>query len=171
MSTFPTCSQVLLYCVVSVFVAAACRESAEVQTQESKAEVNVVDAILDRTTQWAEANRRRDAAAVLDMFINSDELRHAENGVIFSSYEALAEFVKDWYDATEEMDMVWEQRAVVPLSADAATLTGIFRYEARQKSGEVWAGRNVFTGVFVRRAGRWKLIHGHESAVPASKMQ
>jgi ketosteroid isomerase-like protein len=131
----------------------------------------VGNAILDKTTQWAEANRRRDAVGVLDMFIDSEELRHAENGVVFSSYEALAKFVEDWYEATEEMDLVWEQRAVVPLSADAATLTGVFRYEARQKSGEVLAGRNVFTGVFVRRGGSWKLVHAHESSVPDSEMQ
>jgi ketosteroid isomerase-like protein len=171
MSKFSTCSTVVLYFVATAFVTAACRESADVETQESEGEVDVVDAILDRTTQWAEANRRRDTAAVLDMYINSDELRHAENGVIFPSYEALAEFVEDWYDATEEMDLVWEQRAVVRLSADAATITGIFRYEAKRKSGEVWAGRNVFTGVFVRRGGSWKLVHGHESSVPASEIQ
>lgn len=64
------------------------------------------------------------------------------------------------------MEFVWEQRDVVPLSADSATLTGVFRYEATQQSGEVLAGRNVFTAVFVRRDGRWKLIHGHESAAP-----
>jgi ketosteroid isomerase-like protein len=105
------------------------------------------------------------------MFTDSEELRHAENGVLFPSYDALVEFVEEWYQATEEMDLVGEQRAVLPLSMDAATLTGIFRYEARQKSGEVLAGRNVFTGVFVRRGGSWKLVHGHESSVPASEMQ
>jgi ketosteroid isomerase-like protein len=169
MTTFSTCSAAKLCFVATVFVTAACQKDPEVERQESEADV--VDAVLQRTDQWAEAARRRDAAGVLDLFINSDELRHAENGVIFPSYEALAEFVKGWFDGTEEMELVWEQREVVPLSADAATMTGMFRYEARQESGEVWAGRNVFTGVFVRRGASWALIHGHESSVPASQEQ
>jgi len=171
MSVFPLCSKVPPYVIAGLLVSTACRQSGHVQTQGYEAEADVVEEILQRTTQWADANRRRDAAGVLDMFINSGELRHAENGVIFTSYEALAEFVEDWYDATEEMHLVWEQRDVVRLSSDAATMTGIFRYEATQKSGDVWAGRNVFTGVFVRRAGSWKLIHGHESSVPPSERQ
>lgn len=36
----------------------------------------VVKAVLNSTTQWAEANKRRDAAAVLELIVNSDELRH-----------------------------------------------------------------------------------------------
>jgi len=151
----------------TVLVTACCQEGSEVQSQESAVAADVEEAVMQRTSRWAEAARSLDAAGVLDMFANSHELRHAENGVIFPSYEALAEFIEDWFASTEAMDFVWEQREVVPLSADAATMTGIFRYEARQESGEVWAGRNVFTGVFVRRGGRWVVIHGHESSVPA----
>jgi ketosteroid isomerase-like protein len=133
------------------------------------AEAAVVREILDRTSAWAEANRRRDAPAVLDLFLDSAELRHAENGVIFPSYSACADFVTGWYNSTVDMKMSWEQRDVVALSADAATMTGIFRYEATQDSGEVWSGRNVFTGVFLKRDGAWKLVHGHESTVPTPK--
>lgn len=128
---------------------------------------NVKKAILDVTSKWAEANCRRDAKAVIDLFDGSDELRHAENGVIFPSYAALVDFVKGWYETTIEMDHSWEERHVFPITPEAATMTGIFRYEARQKSGQVWAGRNVFTGVFIKRGDNWKLIHGHESAVPS----
>ena len=138
-------------------------------THEEK--IDIKNTILDITNKWAEANRRRDANAVLDLFDDSDELRHAENGEIFPSYTALAEFVKGWYETTTEMDHSWEERDIFPITPEAATMTGTFRYEAKQKTGEVWTGRNVFTGVFIKRGDSWKLIHGHESAVPSSQTE
>ena len=54
---------------------------------------------------------------------------------------------------------------------EAATMTGIFRFEARQQSGEVWQQRRVFTGVFIKRGDAWKVIHGHESTVPSSQTE
>ena len=138
-------------------------------TNEERAAVK--KAIMDRTTEWAEANRRRDPDAVLDLFDDSDELRHAENGAIFPSYAALSDFVNEWYETADEMGMSWEERQVYPLAPDAATMTGIFKFEARQKSGEVFAGRNVFTGVFVKRGDSWRLIHGHESTVPSPESE
>ena len=137
--------------------------------RENDAQAAIVAEVLDRTFEWGEACCRRNASAVLDLFLDSEDLRHAENGVIFLSYAALAEFVNDWFGSTVEMDFSWQERHIVPLAADAATMTGVFEYEAKQKSGEVWSGSNVFTGVFVKRGGTWRLVHGHESSVPPQK--
>ena len=135
----------------------------------SDAQAAIVAEVLDRTSEWGEACRRRDAPAVLDLFLDSEDLRHVENGVIFPSYAAVAELLNSWFETTVEMDFSWEERHIVPLAADAATMTGVFKYEAKQESGEVWSGRNVFTGVFVKRGGTWRLVHGHESSVPPPK--
>ena len=143
-----------------------CSQAAALEALGTDGRTAIVSEVLDRTSAWGEACRRRDAAAVLDLFLDSAELRHVDNGVIFDSHAALAEFVNGWFDTTVEMGFSWQERDVVPLAADAATMTGVFRYEAKQASGEVWTGRNVFTGVFVKRAGQWKLLHGHESTVP-----
>lgn len=146
-----------------------CNQSTTFQGQGSDAQAAIVAEVLDRTSEWGEACRRRDAPAVLDLFLDSEDLRHVENGVIFPSHAALAEFVNGWFGSTVEMGFSWEERHVVPLAADAASMTGVFEYEAKQESGEVWSGRIVFTGVFVKRGGTWRLVHGHESAVPPPK--
>jgi len=156
----------LTIAAVLVGLTAGCAQSTGLLDRGGEGDAAVVKEILDQTSAWAEANRRRDAQAVLDLFLDSDDLRHVENGEIFASYSALAEFVNGWYDTTTDMDCAWERRDVVPLATDAATMTGIIRFKATQKTGEVWSGRIVFTGVFVKRGGTWKLIHGHESSVP-----
>ena len=131
-----------------------------------KQRTSVIDAIMDRTSEWSEANRKRDSGAVLALFDESVEMRHVENGVIFDSYKAVGDFIKGWYETTKDMKHTWEERRVLPLSLEVATMTGIFSYEAQQESGKFFQGRNVFTGVFVKRGSEWRLINGHESSVP-----
>ncbi len=150
-------------------VMSGCNQSNTFQGQGGDAKAAIVAEILDRTSEWGEACRLRDAPAVLDLFLDSEDLRHVENGVIFPSYAAVAEFVNGWFGSTVEMDFSWEERHIIPLATDAASMTGVFEYEAKQESGEVWSGRNVFTGVFVKRGGIWRLVHGHESSVPLKK--
>ena len=62
MSMFPMWSKAPHF-VAALLVSAACGQSAQVQTQKSEAEAEVVDGIMQRTTQWADAARRRDAGA------------------------------------------------------------------------------------------------------------
>lgn len=152
-----------------LMVISGCDQSATLQRPGSDGQAAIVAEVLDRTSEWGEACRRRDAPAVLELFLDSEDLRHVENGVIFPSHAAVAEFVNGWFGSTVEMDFSWEERHIVPLAADVATMTGVFKYEAKQESGEVWSGRNVFTGVFVKRGGTWRLVHGHESSVPPPK--
>jgi ketosteroid isomerase-like protein len=137
--------------------------TAATNTQEY---ANVVAQILDRTSEWADALRGRDVSGAMDMFVNSEDLRHTENGVTFASYSALTEFMNEWFASTVRMEFSWKHRDVVPLAENVATMTGVFEYAAEQKSGEVWRGKNVFTAVFVKKEGSWQLIHGHESSVP-----
>jgi uncharacterized protein YchJ len=61
------------------------------------------------------------------------------------------------------MNVEWMQRVVVPLSLNAATMSGIFHFKATFKSGEIFEGTVMFTGVFVRKNNKWVLIHGQES--------
>jgi ketosteroid isomerase-like protein len=125
----------------------------------------VEKAMMDWTAEWLATNRRCDAEGMLNLFDDSDDLRHVENGVIFT-YAPLADFVRGWYETTADMGLVLEESRVFPLAPEAATMTGIFRYEAKQRSGEVWAGRNAFTFVITKRGDAWKVIHGHESTIP-----
>ena len=161
----------LIQCVFVVLTLARCssqpNETIEADfgplTNEELATIN--NSILDRTSRWAEANTERNAEGVLALFLQSDELRHTENGVTFSSFDQLAEFVYGWYETTDEMSLAWEERDIFPISSNVAAMTGVFRYLAKQITGEVWAGKNVFTGVFVKEDGEWKAVHGHESSI------
>jgi uncharacterized protein (TIGR02246 family) len=124
----------------------------------------VIQAIMDRTSAWVDAHLRLDAEGVMDIFENSADLKHAENGMIFPSFDAIAELVDRWSETASAMEYVWQERHVLPLAPDAAVLTSTFSYRTTFKSGEVKSGHAAFTGVFVRRNGVWRIVHGHESA-------
>jgi ketosteroid isomerase-like protein len=119
----------------------------------------VKQAILDRTSEWVAAMCRLDADAVVELFDDSDAVQFAEHGLILTR-AAMPDFVKGAYATTAHMEVHWEERRVIPLAPDAASMTGIIHFAATPKSGEAVSGRVAFLGVFVRRGAAWKLLHG-----------
>lgn len=125
---------------------------------------HVEAAILQVTSDWAQANCDRDPERMMQMFRNSEELRFSENGAIFPSFQVYQAFVKTFYRTTTDMHLEWKRRDILPISSNAAVMTGVFEYRAVQDSGEIFSGRNAFTGIFLRRSRSWQLVHGHESS-------
>lgn len=161
-----------LFCILPViilfFLSSGCKQSTELSEGESAI---IVNTLMERTDEWGEAARNLDTEKVIDLFMNSEELWHAENGEIFPSYSALDKFVTDFCESTEKMDFKWVERQVFPLANDAAVMSGVFTFEAIQQSGDVFSGRNAITYVFIKRDNTWKIIHGHESTAPSSQTE
>ena len=57
----------------------------------------------------------------------------------------------------------------VSLYDDAAVVTGRVTQRGVNK-GQEWTGQSRFTDVFVRRGGRWQIVAGHSSRIPAPRM-
>jgi ketosteroid isomerase-like protein len=121
----------------------------------------VTQAILARTSEWVEAMCRLDADGVLELFDDSDVFQVAEHGMILTS-ATLPGFVRGSYAALAKADIGWEERQVLPLAPDAASMTGIVRFAATPKEGEVATGRVAFLGVFLKRGEAWKLVHAQQ---------
>ena len=124
--------------------------------------------IGDKQTRLKILLQMENTEAMMDLFDSSGELLHAEDGVIYT-YTELTNLAESWYESSYEIGTHWKERHILPLAPEAATMTAVFEYKARQKSGEVWIGSHVFTGVFIKKGDAWKLIHGHESTVPSSQ--
>ena len=52
---------------------------------------------------------------------------------------------------------------VFPMGPEAALWTGRYRYELKQRTGEVITGKGAQTWVFRRSGGKWLIMHVHES--------
>ena len=121
----------------------------------------VKQAILARTSQWVEAMCRLDADGVVDLFDDSDAFQVAEHGLILTR-ATIPDFVRGAYATLAQAEIRWEERHVVALAPDAASMTGIIHFAATPKSGEAATGRVAFLGVFVKRGETWKLLHGQQ---------
>jgi len=124
---------------------------------------SVTKDIMELTTTWANAHVNMDADKAIELWDNSPDLMFAENGVFFPNRDSIYTYLKSFYQSTASMNVEWKQRVVVPLSLNAATMSGIFHFKATFKTGEIFEGKSMFTGVFVRKNSRWALLHGHES--------
>ena len=124
---------------------------------------SVTKDIMELTTNWVNANIDMDAGKAIEFWDNSPDLMFAENGAFFPDRDSIYSYIKGFYQSTTSMNLEWKQRVVVPLSLNAASMSGIFQFKATFKSGEIFEGTVIFTGVFVRKSNKWALIHGQES--------
>lgn len=124
---------------------------------------SVTKDIMELTTNWVNANINMDAGKAIELWDNSPDLMFAENGVFFLNRDSIYSYITGFYQSTTSMNAEWKQRVVVPLSLNAASMSGYFYFKATFKSGEIFEGTVMFTGVFVRKNNKWALIHGHES--------
>lgn len=124
---------------------------------------SVTKDIMVLTTNWINANIDMDADKAIEFWDNSPDLMFAENGAFFSDRDSIYSYIKGFYQSTSSMNVEWKQRVVVPLSLNAASMAGVFHFKATFKSGEIFEGTSMFTGVFVRKNNKWALIHGQES--------
>lgn len=160
------------HCYLAVLVAVAglmvfgCEEFSKPKMDAAQ-KATVEKAIIQATDQYLEVARRRDVTGFMSFFADTAEMTVSENGMIYSSRKAFEEFAVGFFKEMVEMDASYEERHIIPLSTDAALVTGVLRYAAKQRSGETYGGRNVFTFVFIKKGDRWQFIHVHESSVPA----
>ena len=128
---------------------------------ESKS--TITSEIMDLTTIWANAHISMDADKAIELWDSTDDLMFAENGVFFANRDSIYSYLKGFYLSTKSMDVQWQKRVVIPLSQNAATMSGYFHFKAIFKDESSFEGNSMFTGVFVKKNIKWVLIHGHES--------
>lgn len=129
----------------------------------------IVKEIMDLTDTWARNNINMDADKVIKFWDVSPDLRFAENGIFFANLDSMYAFLKGFYTNTTNMEVEWKERFVLPIRNDVACMSGIFRFKATFKSGDVFEGQTAFTALFIKKEGKWAVINGHESAVPNEK--
>jgi len=122
--------------------------------------------IIKLSDAWVTNNVNMEPDSIVEFWDNSPDLIFAENGMFFTNRDSIHLFLKGFYSNTDNMEVEWIERSIIPIKTDVASMKGKFRFKASLKSGEVFEGKNVFTAVFVKKDNKWVLINGHESAIP-----
>ncbi len=109
----------------------------------------------------------KDAAAAVGCY-EADAIV-ASSGSLFGSFEQFAEDTRAFYDTLARVELaVWDEMHVQILNRDAAVLTATVRWSSTDTAGERLDLKGVWTAVYVRHDGQWKICTRHESFEPAS---
>jgi hypothetical protein len=126
--------------------------------------IKIAKEIMDLTDQYAANLNKMDFERAVEMYDASSELMFAENGAFFANRDSLYHYMINYESSEKSFDFQWDQRIVVPVFFDAASLAGSYSLKITLKTGDVFLDRKTFTGVFVRKNSKWVLIHGQESS-------
>ena len=122
-------------------------------------------AVKAEVTQAADDHlQAKDAATALSHF--TEDAIAVSNTKLFPSFETLAEDVKVYYNILKEVNLaVWDELFINVINMDTALVTGRFRYSFADTSGEKTNLQGVWTALYIRRNGSWKIQLRHESFV------
>jgi hypothetical protein len=157
---------------VILFVSILCFQSCKTETPKvtgtsceltASEKSQIITEILLLTDNWAIAHNQMNADKASEFWDNSSDLMFAENGEFFKDWNSIHNYLHDFYASTFLMSLSWTRREIIPLSLNSASLAGRLHIVAHYKSGESFEINSMFTGVFIKKNGKWVLIHGQES--------
>jgi ketosteroid isomerase-like protein len=86
------------------------------------------------------------------------------NEMLFSTYDALEKDVRDYYKILKKINYAkWDDVKILVINNDAATFTAKFNYSFTSVDDEVTNLNGIWTALFVRESGNWKIRLRHET--------
>jgi uncharacterized protein (TIGR02246 family) len=125
-------------------------------------ETVIADTISKLTDYLAEAISSRDATRIAQMFERGEYPKYVSDGLVIPQNQ-MEKTLTEFYSGLEKLDFRWNRKQVEVLSADVATVTSWTIYTGITKNGQQFSERAVFTHLYARRDGIWRLISSHKS--------
>jgi len=100
----------------------------------------------------------------MEQFTADPDLTYVDGGRIYPSREALAKAAGGFFKGLKRAGGRWDPTRVVVLGRNAASFTGVFRADVVDTAGTArWTDGKIWTFVYERRRGGWKIIQAHEA--------
>ena len=124
----------------------------------------VADSLQAFATVIEEGVEALDVSRFAPVFSSDADLTWAADGqLMLISHDSLMSFYRVAYRGFREIDFTWDTLRVSVLSPDVGVLAGAGHFEVTDTAGSTSQQGVAVTYVFVRRNGRWQLLHGHAS--------
>jgi ketosteroid isomerase-like protein len=92
---------------------------------------------------------------------------YAENGAFYPTRDSLLSAVGHFTKMFTSLELAWDgEPRITVLSPDAAVLSGTFHEVAQPVSGSAMKVHGIWTGVYQRINGEWRIVQAHESWTP-----
>jgi len=103
-----------------------------------------------------------DAATAISHY--TEDVIAISNDKLFPSLETLSEDIKAYYDILKEVNLaVWDKMYINVINTNAALVTAKFRYSFTSINNEKTDIQGMWTALYIRLGGDWKIRVRHES--------
>ncbi len=126
--------------------------------QRREIEAEVKQAALDHLNA-------KDAATALNHY--TEDALVVSNGFLYPTFQSFSEHVETFYSSLNRINLaLWDDMYINVLSPDAALFTATFHWSSTDKAGLKTDLQGVWTALFIRKSGTWKIRVRHESFIP-----
>jgi ketosteroid isomerase-like protein len=126
-------------------------------------EAAIQQAVLETHAAMTQAADRLDADAFFAYILDTDKGLIVQNGEIFKTRQDALQAVKRGFQGIAQMERRFDSPQVTVISSDVALLVADGTTTTMLTDGRTMESRFAVSLLFVRREGRWKLLHGHYS--------
>jgi ketosteroid isomerase-like protein len=157
-------TRTLIAIVITVLSLAATQAFAQSKPADSQSSDEAIQkAVLETNAKMTAAANSLNVDAFFEYILDSDKCVIIQNGTVFKTRQEALEAVKRGFLGLAKMDRRFENPQVTVISPETALLSSEGTYSATLSDGRTMDGRFAVSLVFVRRAGQWKVLHGHYS--------
>jgi len=144
-----------------VLLMTACSSVPEM-TDEERA--TITSEIIEATNDFVAGLSSLDGATFVEPFTDAGDLVYVDGGRIYPDREALKNAFAGFASRSDRIGGTWDPTHVTVLGPDGAAFTGVFNAEVMDTAGVAqWTNGKIWTFVYQRRGGEWKIVQSHES--------
>jgi ketosteroid isomerase-like protein len=134
------------------------------QTLTSVERAALADTIRAQADGFIAALSSLDFQQVMKLFTTDSDFSYVDQGHIYPTRDALAAAGSGFMKRTKRLTGRWESPRIVVLGRDAAGFMGTFRADGADLDGTpVWTTGKIWSFVYQRRRGEWRIVQVHES--------
>ena len=155
---------------LAFLLATACQHQRPSLTDADRA--GIADTVKKMVMTLFDAANHRDASRFVSLYAADPDVHPVGNGAIYPSLEAFRAGADSFYQAIAAFDAKpgSEIRTMV-LAPDAAATQVPLIFTVTTKSGKQVSGQGVYTALFQKRGGVWKIVRSHESDQHLDQLQ
>jgi ketosteroid isomerase-like protein len=151
----------ILYLLLSL-IFFSCQPSNPESTEPDDSAIK--DSIEKVLLAWSDQFENLNVEGIMEYMADDDEIIWASDGSIIKGRDDITDWMKDALSPIEKWNYTKYGKATIhPIGLDGAVYTVDFEESFTMSSGDTVVIRGVWTNVFKRSNGEWKVIHSASS--------
>ena len=153
-----------LVIIISMIVGGVLLSSCQDDSEKGLSEKQIANIKIEIRETAVKHLNSESAMAALSFYAKDATV--ISNGVQYPSFESYAEGIKEFYGTLSKINTAaYDDIRINVITKDAALFSAEFRWSSTDTSGSTLELQGVYSALYVREDGQWKMSWRHESFV------